>query len=326
MRLALLVSLWLAVPAGADMRSVTLAWDPSADASVMGYYVHYGTASGTYTGRVDSGGATQASVGGLVPGQTYFFVVTAYNQQRIESVPSEEIFHTVPSPVLSPARLLPGDGSTGPRLEFRVKPTQVYEVQASEDLLSWRTIYCSVSLSTNWLEYVDPQAAWLPQRFYRLAVPDRAPVPGWLRLLPGAVPRGMVCLRPSVGQGQRYRIEASEDLQTWTLLHEGVCAATPPLDFVDSQAVRYSRRFYRLLLPDTASGHGALQIFPGNVLQGSRLQIAALGGQRYRIEASPDMQTWQTIGEGVSTSTEPVDLVDSQAAQHPARFYRLAFD
>jgi hypothetical protein len=322
----LLLGTLSALPAGAATQSVTLAWDPSPDTNVAGYYVYFGTASRGYTGRVDSQDATRATVSGLVPGQTYYFAVTAYNSQRLESVPSGEIVYTVPSPVLSPARLLPGNGSLGPRLEFQIKPTRVYEVQGSEDLQSWRTIERGVSLSTNWLEYVDPQAGLFPQRFYRLVVPDRPPVPGWMRLLSGATPGGTVCLRPNVAVGQRYRIEASEDLRVWTPLHEGVCVAGQALDVVDAQAGRYAQRFYRLALLGSPTASGALQIYAGNGRGGSRLQLAALAGQGYRIEASVDLQTWETIGGGTALSTDPVELVDPQAGQYASRFYRLAFD
>jgi hypothetical protein len=294
---------------------------------VVGYYLRHGTASRNYSGVVDTGAATTGTVEGLVSGQTYYFTVTAYNAQRIESEPSGEIAYTVPGPAPATLRIARSDGpGSPPRLQFQVPPTQSYQIQASEDLRSWKKIHTSVSLSTGWIDYVDAQAAQLPKRFYRLALPDGPPVPGWLRLARGEVPSGAVCLRPLVADGQRYQIQASEDLLTWSTLHEGVRTGPPVLDFVDEHAGRYPKRYYRLALLETPLSSARLEIVRGGVLEGSRLQVAALEGQGYRIEASSDMQEWTLLYEAVATSTEPVGLVDPRARLFPQRFYRLAFD
>ena len=68
-------------------QSVTLAWDPSPDPTVVGYLVYYGNSSGNYTQSFDVGNATTATVSNLTAGQ-YFFVVTSYNSAGVESAPS----------------------------------------------------------------------------------------------------------------------------------------------------------------------------------------------------------------------------------------------
>ena len=68
-------------------QSVTLAWDPSMDPTVVGYRVHYGNSSGNLSQTIDVGNATTATVANLTPGE-YFFVVTAYNSAGLESAPS----------------------------------------------------------------------------------------------------------------------------------------------------------------------------------------------------------------------------------------------
>jgi hypothetical protein len=84
---------------------VTLAWDPSPDASVAGYTVRYGTNSamryGTNSGDYSDfvlafGGDTTATVPGLIGGATYYFAVSAFTLTGLESDPSEEIGYTVP--------------------------------------------------------------------------------------------------------------------------------------------------------------------------------------------------------------------------------------
>src|SRR6478672_11794664 len=66
----------LSVPLFAQTSSVTLAWDASPDADVVGYRLHYGTSSGSYTNELDAGSATTIKVDNLSAGTTYF-VVTA---------------------------------------------------------------------------------------------------------------------------------------------------------------------------------------------------------------------------------------------------------
>ena len=78
------------------VQSVTSAWDPSPDTKVVGYFRHFGSASGNYTNKVDVGNLTSATINGLVEGKTYFFAVTAYIATGLESIPSNEIGYTVP--------------------------------------------------------------------------------------------------------------------------------------------------------------------------------------------------------------------------------------
>lgn len=75
---------------------VTLEWDPSPDAWVSGYAIHYGTSGGNYTVRVDVGNTTTCTITNLNPGVTYFFVATAYTADGLESLPSNEVSYTVP--------------------------------------------------------------------------------------------------------------------------------------------------------------------------------------------------------------------------------------
>jgi hypothetical protein len=77
-------------------QSVTLAWDPSPDSSVVGYIVYYGLAGGSSTNSLDAANQTTATVPNLTAGSTEFFYVKAYNSQRVESLPSNLINYTIP--------------------------------------------------------------------------------------------------------------------------------------------------------------------------------------------------------------------------------------
>jgi len=77
-------------------QTVTLAWDPSPDAGIASYRMHYGTASGAYGQTTNAGSATTLTVNGLNEGDTYFFAVTAVGTNQLESDFSNEVSYSVP--------------------------------------------------------------------------------------------------------------------------------------------------------------------------------------------------------------------------------------
>jgi hypothetical protein len=83
------------VPALANS-NVTVAWQLSADTSVVGYNVYFGGASQTYTNEFSVGDTTNAVISGLVPGTTYYFAITAYDDSGLESPFSNEASYAVP--------------------------------------------------------------------------------------------------------------------------------------------------------------------------------------------------------------------------------------
>ena len=78
----------------AAAESVTLEWDANSEADLAGYKLHYGIASGAYTETVVAGNTTTATAANLNPGTTYYYVVTAYNTEGLESLPSNEVTYT----------------------------------------------------------------------------------------------------------------------------------------------------------------------------------------------------------------------------------------
>ena len=95
--LALLISVW------ARAEQVTLAWDANTEPDLAGYRVHYGTASGSYTTCVDLHKVTTSSIGTLAAGQTYYFVVTAYDASGNESGYSNQVSYSVAAANGAPA-------------------------------------------------------------------------------------------------------------------------------------------------------------------------------------------------------------------------------
>jgi hypothetical protein len=96
---------------GAD---VTLAWDPNSEASLKGYKVYYGSASGNYSFMVDVGNWTSLTISGLEAGKTYYFAATAYGPAGEESGMSGELRYDTPRPdshFLSPTNASNGAAS-----------------------------------------------------------------------------------------------------------------------------------------------------------------------------------------------------------------------
>jgi hypothetical protein len=86
-------------PKAATTTSVTLGWVPptrnndgSLITNLAGYKIHYGTASSEYTQTIalQNAGLTRYVVDNL-PSGTYYFAITAYNSQGIESPLSGEV-------------------------------------------------------------------------------------------------------------------------------------------------------------------------------------------------------------------------------------------
>src|SRR5262245_18462321 len=102
--LVLLVCLSLAFTATPALAAqMQLAWDAPVRASgtpvpnLAGYKLYYGSQSGQYQTRVSVGLATTYTVTNVSAGQTYYFVVTAYDTANTESRFSNEVSVTLPT-------------------------------------------------------------------------------------------------------------------------------------------------------------------------------------------------------------------------------------
>jgi hypothetical protein len=150
------------VPPG---QSVTLAWDPCLDTNVVGFNVHYGAASRSYTNTVDAGNATNATISGLVAGTTHFFAVTAYDRQGIESDPSNEVSYTVPTTL--PAVQIRAAAARQVVLTVTGQTNHTYEVLATQTFTNWAVIGTVKLGASGSFEFTDPNAASYPARYYR---------------------------------------------------------------------------------------------------------------------------------------------------------------
>lgn len=72
-----------------DISYITLAWSPNPEQNIVGYIVYYGRASNNYS-RLVTVTETLARIG-LKGSKTYYFAVTAFDTNGLESDLSEEV-------------------------------------------------------------------------------------------------------------------------------------------------------------------------------------------------------------------------------------------
>jgi hypothetical protein len=70
--------------------SLQISWDAVASDNVAGYWVKYGTRSGTYSNKVNMGKVTTYALQNLTEGHNYYLAVAAYDSNGIEGVYSPE--------------------------------------------------------------------------------------------------------------------------------------------------------------------------------------------------------------------------------------------
>src|ERR1700747_3745143 len=83
-----------------DSHSVTLRWDPSTSAGIVGYYVYRGTESGGPYSKVNSSAiaGTQYTDNSVQAGHTYYYVVRSVESNGVQSSYSAQVSAIVPTP------------------------------------------------------------------------------------------------------------------------------------------------------------------------------------------------------------------------------------
>ncbi|HBP87580.1 MAG TPA: FG-GAP-like repeat-containing protein [Nitrospirales bacterium] len=77
--------------------SIQLTWDANPESDLMGYYVHMGTAQGSYHTTENAGINPSYVFQNLQQGLTYYFTVTAYDQSGNISEPAQEVAIDLPT-------------------------------------------------------------------------------------------------------------------------------------------------------------------------------------------------------------------------------------
>ena len=75
--------------------TATLTWNSNAESDLAGYKVYAGTSSGRYGAPIDVGKVTSYTMANLNVGNTYYFIVTAYDTSGNESLQSAEVSKSI---------------------------------------------------------------------------------------------------------------------------------------------------------------------------------------------------------------------------------------
>ena len=147
--------------------NITLGWDSSTDPAVKGYKLYEGLASRVYTSTSSVGKVTSTVIPGLMPLTTYYFAVTAYASNGLESPYSGEISYTVPAPTA--ARLqIAVNSSKQVVLTGTAPAAYTYAVLASKDRKTWTTNGTITVNNNSAFQFTDISKATNSPRFYRL--------------------------------------------------------------------------------------------------------------------------------------------------------------
>jgi hypothetical protein len=149
-----------------------LEWDPNPESNLGGYRVYIGEASRSYAQTIDTGTRTSQELTNLFPGVTFYFAVTAYDRDGLESDYSEEIVYTPPvngtnAALLATSLVRTNHAST---LQFVGRAGQQCRVLFSTDLEHWQTLLATTLTNSHPMNSTDAGASNRPMCFYRVVV------------------------------------------------------------------------------------------------------------------------------------------------------------
>jgi hypothetical protein len=148
--------------------TVSLAWDPSPDTNVVGYFLCWGLASGQCTNQLDTGNVTNATVAGFTTDTVYFFNVVAYDALGQRADPSNEVQCRIANPPILSLETIHGGTNLSVSLNFQGSAGANYTILVTSDLIHWESLWttnCLVDQPVMFQENVPPAC---DRRFYRL--------------------------------------------------------------------------------------------------------------------------------------------------------------
>jgi len=241
------LALWLmTLPAHA--RSVALAWEPNSDENIVGYKLHYGTESASYSRVLDLGTELACSLHDLPENTTYYFAVTAYNNFEIESDFSEELSWTVS------AGIDPRDGpfeiillSTPPvgggcTVTWQSHPKYIYRVLSFRDGdQSWRTRARNIKATGTISSWTDSSVSDC-SLYYNVEMFPYLNAPVQITSIVQSL--GVVALTWKSEREETYRVYGRDSpfAGDWTLISEDITATDDTVCFMEP--IANPSRFY----------------------------------------------------------------------------------
>lgn len=251
-----LITAWGQHSASALVASpIKLSWNAANDPTVKGYALYYGLLTQSTPNRADVGTNLNCTISNLVVGTTYRIYAVSYNIFGAESVPSNELLYTPPTPVTVP-------NPTGPRLQitrqangtmllsYKATPGLVCGIQfaATPNPPAWQTLANVTSDSLSNIIALDIAANKVAQRFYRVALSAQPLISaitatrlanGYMRLDWTAPPLST----------NRVVYAPFTNSTIWPTLTTVVADAEGRASAVDPAAAIVNQRFYRVVMP-----------------------------------------------------------------------------
>ncbi len=129
---------FLSLPPAVGALSITLAWDPNpAEENVVGYRLYYGTENDLYAYMIDVRNTLLKKVSGIKKGQSYYFIITAYNEYGLESGFSEPLGVSSCTFKVSPGRKTFKDIGGNGYVNVKTQPDCTWSATSG---VSWLTI------------------------------------------------------------------------------------------------------------------------------------------------------------------------------------------
>ena len=151
-------------------------------------------------------------------------------------------------PESSPPQMIPDglDRSGAFTMQVGIPSSLPYVIQASTDLVGWLPIFTNSMAGL--LNFVDFDSTNYPARFYRMTwpVPDQPPILS----APGIVGNGAFQMHVDSVPGLPWAIQVSSNLIDWATVATNQSGGA--MDFVDTNAASYARRYYRAWLVSPA--------------------------------------------------------------------------
>ena len=122
--------------------------------------------------------------------------------------------------------------------------------------------------------------------------------------------------------GQSFVVQASSDSRNWVTIRTDTLVDTT-LNFVDTTAARFPRRFYRVLPLDAALNYQPLTLLAPAFLPdaGFALHLTGMAGQPFRLQTSTNLWDWVDLTGGV-LGVQTYDFTDGSARSTSRQFYR----
>lgn len=234
---------------------VKLSWNAANDPTVKGYALYYGLLTQSIPNRADVGTNLNCTITNLVVGTTYRIYAVSYNIYGSESIPSNELLYTPPTPVTVP-------NPTGPRLQItrQANGTMKLSYKATPGLIcgiqfantpkpaAWQTLANVTADSLSNIIALDISANKVAQRFYRVALSAQPLISA---ITPTRLANGYIRLDWTAPPFSTNRVIYAPFTTSviWPTLTTVVADAEGRASVTDPAAAVVNQRFYRVVMP-----------------------------------------------------------------------------